>query len=104
MGHLCDESFHIMSQGIHSCSCCNERRQFHGKQGICKNNLCQQLWRKKNFFLVCMVIGNNSTSSHFTSCSCCSGNGYEMRNIIRYVNIATDQVIIFEKIFPVMNP
>ena len=48
------------------------------------------------------VIRNYSTSSYFAAGACRSGNGNKMRNIIGYICIAANQIIVFKKIFAVI--
>ena len=50
------------------------------------------------------IIRDNGAATYFTSRACSSGDSDEMRNIIRYIYIATDQVVVFKEILTVIDP
>ena len=102
MRHLGEEGFHVMGQRIHTCRGSYKWRQLHRQQRICKNDLCQQLRRKKYLLLVCHVIGNDGASTYLTSRAGGSWNRDEMGYIIGNEHITTYQVVIFEQIFAMM--
>src|SRR5678815_3974060 len=88
MGHLCKISLHVVRQCIHSCGCGNKRWKFHGQKWISKDDFCQELGREKNFFLVCFIVSNDRTASHFTPGACGCRYSYEMRDIIRNIDLS----------------
>ena len=92
-----------MRECIHPCCRCNCRGQFHGNHGVCKYYFCQQFWRKKDFFLVGFIISNDGTSSNFTASACCCRYGDKMGNIVGYINVTSNKVIIFKQILPVID-
>src|SRR5688572_12207290 len=49
------------------------------------------------------IIGNYRTSSYFTSCAGSGWNSYKMWDIVRYIHIATNQIVILKQIFAVIN-
>src|SRR5688572_12750390 len=103
MRHLGQIGFHVMCQCVHSRRCSDRWRQFHGEHWVSKDYFCYKLGSKEDLLLMSDVIGNDCTSSNLAASPCRSGYCNEMWYIIRDVNIAPDEVVVLEKVFPMMH-
>ena len=62
------------------------------------------VWEKREFFSDGSVICDDGAAAHFASGTRGCGNGNKMRNIIRYIYIPANEIIVFKKIFAVIDP
>src|ERR1043165_9345365 len=49
------------------------------------------------------VVSDNSAAANLATGSRSSWNGYKMRNIIGYIYIAANKVVVFKQVFAVVN-
>src|SRR5687767_1241093 len=99
-----NKSLHIVRERIHTGSCSNKCRKIHSEQRIGKNDLRQQLRREQDAFTMRFILRNNRTTADFASCSTGCWNSNKIRDLLSYILIAADQIIIIEQITMVVYP
>src|SRR5690554_1159902 len=97
-------SLYIVGQGIHSCGRRHKGGKLHGEQWIGKYNLGQEAGREKYSLALGLIFGDDGASSHFATGSRGSGHSDKMRNFLRDILVAAQQVVIVKEVAGMVDP